>query len=194
MIVRLRQKLILVAVLLIAGCTQYQLVSEGDQIHMGDAFTLTPQRTWSRLDHGRIEQWTVNGPLLEEVIVYKGIEDGEDLLIPNPVGKKPDDFPTFQKTMTALEVRDLLEATFARAQEVDIRTFDMKPWKFADRNGFRFEYRYTTKSGLRKRGFTVGAIHEEKLFMIVFAAAELHYYDQFESELERLMSTIERRA
>jgi hypothetical protein len=195
MITRGRQGLILLVTLLMAGCAQYQLVNVGEQIAMGDAFTINPQRVWSRIDHGRIELWTVDGPLLDQVLVYKGIEDGQNLLIPNPAAaRKVEDFPTFQKAMTPLEVRDLLEATFARAQQVDVKTFDMEPWKFADTDGFRFDYAFTTKSGLRKRGFTVGAIHNERLFMIVFSAAELYYFDKYAVELEKLVSSIERKA
>jgi hypothetical protein len=194
MIAHCRQKTVLLVVLLLTGCAQYQLVNAGDSVAMGDAFTMKPQRAWSRIDHGHIELWTVDGPLLEQVVVYKGLKDGQDLLIPNPLGEKAEDFPTFQKEMTALEVRDLLEATFSRAQEVDVQTFEMKPWKFADADGFRFEYTFTTKSGLRKRGFTVGAIHDERLFMIVFSAAEIYYFDKYADELEKLVSSVERRA
>lgn len=194
MITRCRQNLVLLVILLMAGCVQYQLVSAGEQVDMGDAFTLKPQLAWSRIDHGRIELWTVDGPLLEQVLVYKGIEDGQDLLIPNPLREKEKNFPIFQKEMTPLEIRELLEATFARAEEVDMKTFDMKPWKFADTDGFRFEYTFTTKSGLRKRGFTVGAIHKQRLFMIVFSAAELYYFDKYADELEKLVSSIERKA
>ncbi len=194
MITRCRQKMVLLFILLLTGCAQYQLVNAGDSVAVGDTFTIKPQREWSRIDHGHIELWTVDGPLLEQVVVYKGLKDGQDLLIPNPLGEKQEDLPTFQKEMTALEVRDLLEATFARAQQVDVQTFEMKPWKFADVDGFRFEYIFTTKSGLRKRGFTVGAVHDERLFMIVFSAAELYYYEKFADELEKLVSSVERKA
>lgn len=194
MIARCRRNLAWLTVLVLTGCAQYQLVKADARIDIGGAFSVGTQREWSRIDHGRVELWTVDGPLLEQVAIYKGIEDGENLLVSNPLEEKPKDFPTFENTMTPLEVRDLLEATFARAQEVEIQTFDMKPWKFADADGFRFDYKFTTKSGLRKRGFTVGAIHDEKLFMIVFSAAELYYFDKFATELEKVVSSIERKA
>lgn len=194
MITRCRRALLLLLVLLVTGCAQFKLANSGEQIKLGDAFTFTPQREWSRLDLGDIELWTVDGSLLDEMIVYKGVEDGENLLVPNPQVKNPDDFPVFQKTMSALEVRDLLEATFARTLEVDLQSYDMKPWKFGDTSGFRFEYNFTSKVGLRMRGFTVGAVYEEKLYMIVFSAAELHYYKAFEGEFEQIVASIVRQA
>ena len=191
-----KQKLVLLVILLLTGCVQYQLVNAGDSVALGDAFTVKPQREWSRLDLGHVETWTVDGPLLEQVVVYKGLKDGQDLLIPNPLRgeEEKEDIPTFRKEMTVLEVRDLLEATFARVEEVEVQSLQMKPWKFADTDGFRFDYTFTSKSGLRKRGFTVGAIHDERLYMIVFSAAELYYFEEFSDELERLVSSIERKA
>lgn len=184
---------VLAIAVLLAGCVQYQLAGAGDPIAMGDAFVLKPQSAWSRIDHGRVEMWTVDGPLLDQVLVYKGLTDGQDLLPPQPVGEEKKDLPTFQKAMTALEVRDLVEATFARADQVDIETSDMKPWKFADTDGFRFEYSFTNKSGLRKRGFAVGTIYKEKLYLIVYAAAELYYFDKYAGELEKVVSSIQRK-
>jgi len=186
--------LVLAIVLPMTGCMQYQLAGAGDAIAMGDAFVLKPQSAWSRVDHGRVEMWTVDGPILEQVLVYKGLADGQDLLLPQPVGQEKKDLPKFQKAMTALEVRDLVEATFARADQVDIQTSDMKPWKFADADGFRFEYSFTTKSGLRKRGFAVGTVYQEKLYLIVYAAAELYYFDKYAGELEKVVSSVQRKS
>ena len=182
---------VLAGLLLVAGCATYTLVQRGERVSLGGAFDLDPQRAWSRLSTGKIETWTVDGTLLHSVSLYKGIEDGAPIVTPQP-SLTAKDLPRFEKEMTSIEIRELIEATIAKVHNVTIRPLDTRSWSFGGTDGFRFEFRYRSKEGLNMRTSAVGTILEDKLYLIGFTGADLHYYDTYLKDVEAMIASIKK--
>ena len=164
------------AVLLLAGCTSFKLYETGDTLALGDALNLTTNHQWSRLDDGDLTLLTVDGPLLDQVRIFRGIADGNAVA---GFGSKRGDLPTFKKVMTALEVRDLFAATVQKESSVPIETVGLRPAKLGPNDGFTFDYRLTSNDGVRIRGFVIGAIIKGRLYLIDYRAVELYYYNKY---------------
>lgn len=176
-------------VIALAACTQYSLVDGKKPVTMANTFTVAPQIDWSKTETAPLETWTVEGPLLHEVVFVKGVKHGQALQA--AAQGNDDDRPTFDKDMTSLEIRDLVVATLTLTNQHRIDTTDLRPWKFGGANGFRFEFTMVTDSGLQKKGFAAGAVRDEKLYLIFSSAAAIHYFDEYADTIEELVASVE---
>lgn len=175
---------------IVAGCTQFTLVEQSKRVTFDATYSVAPQIAWSEQSQGDVQLWTVDGPLLQELVFISGIADGEPLFPPPPQGKSQE-LPAFGDKMTALEVRDLLVATLSRRNQFSVKTKELRPWKFGDSEGFRFETTLVTGDGLNKQGFAVGMIRNDKLYLITYSAAEVYYHDKYKGTVEQLLSSIQ---
>ena len=62
----------------LAACAQYSLV-EAKKQKIGGTYTVEAQIAWSKYSEGKVEIWTVDGPALEAVRFFKGLDDGDSL-------------------------------------------------------------------------------------------------------------------
>lgn len=175
---------------LLSACVQFTLVEKSKRVTFDDTYSLAPQIAWSKHSEGDVELWTVDGPLLQELIFFTGIANGKPLFPPQPQAKEKE-LPVFSEKMTALEVRDLLVATLSRRNQFSVETKDLRPWQFGNIDGFRFGLSLVTEDGLNKQGFAVGTIRNDKLYLIAFSAAEVHYYGKYKGTVEQLLGSIE---
>jgi len=171
--------------LLVTACVQYSLVKPA-RVLIGDVYYVDAQIAWNKKTEGKAEIWTVDGPLLQELRFIKGIEDG-DALFEGRVGNK---LPPFKSKMTAIEIKELFEASLAQIGLAQLKTLNLRPNDFGKASGFRFEFTYVLKNGLEKQGFALGAVIDEKLHMIIYSGTRLHYYPKHKDEVERLVRSI----
>jgi hypothetical protein len=174
---------------LITACTQFTLVEQSKRVSFDETYSLDPQIAWSKQSQDNVELWTVDGPLLQELIFFSGVKDNEPLF-PTVTSNTQDKLPNFDEKMTALEVRDLLVATLSRRNQFSVETKGLRPWRFGNIDGFRFETSLVTEDGLNKQGFAVGTIRDNKLYLISYSAAEVHYFGKYKDTVERLLSSI----
>ena len=175
---------------LLTACVQFTLVEQSKRVTFDDTYSLAPQIAWSKHAEGDVELWTVDGPLLQELFFFSGIADGKPLF-PATAQSKEKELPAFDEKMTALEVRDLLVATLSRRNQFSVETTNLRPWQFGNVDGFRFELSLVTDDGLIKQGFAVGTIRNDKLYLIAFSAAEVHYYGKYKDTVENLLGSIQ---
>jgi len=135
--------------------------------------------------------WTVHGPLLHYIRFIKEIEDGDPLFEVTKRGGEIEKVPVYKSGMSPLEVAEIFETTRGKSGAQNFKVSELKPQKLGAENGFRFDYSFATKDGLLKEGFAVGFEKGEKLHMIVFEGASLHYYPAYKQQVDRLIDTIE---
>ncbi|MCZ6849398.1 MAG: hypothetical protein O7F75_11185 [Alphaproteobacteria bacterium] len=174
-----------ISALLVTACAQYSLVKPV-KVLIGDAYSVDAQIAWNKKTEGKTEIWTVDGPLLQELRFIKGIEDG-DTLLEGRVGNK---LPTFKSKMTAIEIKELFEASLAQIGLARLKTLNLRPNGFGKASGFRFEFTYVLNNGLEKQGFAIGAVMNDKLYMIIYSGTRLHYYPKHKDDVERLVRSI----
>ena len=131
--------------------------------------TVTPTLDWNRLD-GRIgkrtETWTLDGEQLNNVTFFGGIEPGSPLM-------------DFNRQTLLPEIPELLERTY-RADR-DIGTFSVlsvAPARFLAQDGVEFAYSYVDADNLTRLGLARAVIVQGDLFMMLYEAPRLHYYER----------------
>lgn len=175
---------------LLAGCATYTLVEANAPVTMAEIYTVQPQIRWSKRVQGKFESWTVDGPLIEELSFVNGIGSGDSLVEPDPYASDEVEYPEFRSGMTALEIQDLYEATLSKFQASQIATEGLRPLSFGAQSGFRFDFSFLSQDGLKRSGMAVGFVRDEKLYLIAYTAAALHYYDRYKDTVERLVASI----
>lgn len=168
----------------LAGCAAYSLVPPARQ-QIGGAFSVEPQIAWSKQSMSEFEIWTVDGPLLQTLRLYPGLEDGEALF-----DKDPEELPVFRDDMLAGEVVELIADSLTRNGASNVRSYNLRPASFGDRPGYRVELEFLSERGLAMRGLAAGAVVGDRLYLILYVGAASHYFPKHERDVERLIESV----
>ena len=181
-----------IAVLLItlAACAQYSLVKAKTQ-KIGGAYTVEAQIDWNKHAEGKVEWWTVDGPGLEILRFFKGLDDGDALFVRPRGTAKEIKFPAYRAGMTANEVMEFVVESLGRAGAADLEARGLQPVRFGAVPGFRFELTFATGQGLEMSGLAAGAVIEDALHLILYTGARVHYFPKYRDDVERLLGSIE---
>lgn len=185
----LKRLSVLFFIIFFCGCVSYSLVTKGKNIDVGSVYKVESPITWSSLKESGIETWTVDGPQLQRLVFFKGVEAGKPLI--KMSGDKYKNMPVYKNSMTPLEITELFEATLSRLGLTQIETKDLRPDKFASLEGFRFEFSYLTENGLKYDGFVIGAQQGSRLLAIMYIGTELYHYGKYLEDVEKIVSSVE---
>lgn len=186
----------LAAVLALSACQPYTLAQTGKPVLVADSLTVTPSIDWSRFAIGNAEIWTVDGPLLENLTFFTNVDKGDPLaptsfwLKLGAPQRKEGKMPTFDPTMSALEIADLVRETYTRNGQLNFTYTGLSPQPFGGNKGFRFEFTFTTVEGLNKQGMAAGALVNEKLHIAIYSGAREHYFEKYKSAVDTLLNSL----
>ena len=196
--IRNRKNILPAIIFLLNACVSYELV-EPVKRDIGSLYSVEPQIAWSRAAHGKIEIWTVDGPALEAIHFFNGIGDGETLF--TAYGQQKEKLPLFKKDMTANEVMEfIVDSIMAQGppslverhlKGTGAQTMHLRPFKFGDHPGYRFELSFLSQEGLEYEGFVVGTIKDDKLYLICYTGTRLYYYPKYKEYVEKLIASID---
>ena len=181
------------------GSDYYSLVRVRS-VHVGDgAMAVTAPRPWNRTrrlflfeDIRQVEDWTLNGPLLDGMTFVTGLKSGRYLIRQRRTEDRQ--VPKFRSDMTAPEITAMLESLYrVRGGSVDFRTLSLQPRRFLGTNGFQFDFEHLDSDELWRKGRAVGAVIDGKLYMILFDAARSHYYANAIGDFEAIVASARRR-
>lgn len=172
---------------LLSGCvaTGYTLI-EPRRTAIGNLYTVEPQIAWSSLKRGKVELWTVDGPALEAIRFVSALSDGDGLF--EEKGKEKG--PTFKREMTATEIMEFIVDSVAGSGAEKVEATGLRPQKFGNVEGLRFEMRFVTRRGLEGEGLVVGAVVQEKLYLVMYSGARAHYYPKYKDQVDRIIESI----
>lgn len=182
------------AIALLAGCAPITLIKPERQT-VGGVISVEPGIAWNKLTthnyQGKIEVWTLDGPVLNTLLFFTGVPDGEPLFTERTASPQQQEKPpVFREKMNPVEVQELLEATAARFFQTTIAEgHDLKPVPVANGQGFRFETRLVGRDEVERDGVFVGTIRNQKLYGAWFQGAKLHYYARYLSEYDHLVAS-----
>jgi hypothetical protein len=174
---------------LLGGCAQWTLVTP-KRVSVGDLYSVQPDTNWNRLVIGHTEIWTFDGPLLQEVRFLKGLDEGDKFLPITAFSKKYEKMPSYKEGMTPIEVAEFIVASLSHSGMAKVETENLRPAKVGGKSGFRFDLTFALEKGLKKKGFAYGFLHDKKLHLIVYTAAQLHFYDRDSEKAENLVRSI----
>lgn len=185
-----RAVLLLAALASLSGCTGIGGYGYGDyyslvrvrETGVGDgSMTVTPPRPWNRQrrlffdDVKWVEDWTLNGPLLDDLTFVSGLPDNKYLI--RTESHESQQIPRFHSDMTAPEIQALLESAYrVRGGAVEFRTLSLTPRQFMGHPGFQLDYEHLDTDELWRKGRAVGAVIGGRLYLVMLDAARSHYF------------------
>lgn len=156
--------------------------------------SVVPPRPWNRhraslfADVAAVEDWTLNGPLLDEITFITGLRSGHFMVRQRRTTDQQ--VPKFRADMTPPEIAAMLESLYrVRGGAVDFRTLSLQPRMFLGTNGFQFDYEHLDSDELWRKGRVVGAVVNGELYLIMFDAARSHYYEGALPDYEAIVAS-----
>ena len=168
--------------LVICGCvTGYRLVEPGRVRVVGGALAVRPNTAWNKEPRGPDtipgeERWTENGPLLDSITFIAALPDGA--AIARQRSRDDRQVPKFYINMSPEDLVTMLESYYRIRLEAQVfKTTGVRPTTFLGGQAIQVDYEYTAADQLRRRGRSVIAVKNEKLYLIALDGAALHYFD-----------------
>jgi hypothetical protein len=180
------------------GFSSYGLV-RAQRVNVGDGqMAVVAPRPYNRhrrvlfSDVSDVEDWTLNGPILDGISFVSGMKNNKELIRQHRTANQQ--VPRFRSDMTAPEIAAMLESLYrVKGGAVDLKTLSLQPRQFLGANGFQWDYEHLGQDELWRRGRAVGAVIDGKLYMILFDAARSHYYAAGLPDFEAIVASAQRR-
>ena len=177
-----------------SGFSDYAMVPI-KRVSVGDhSLSVAAPRPWNRHrstlfeDIREVEDWTLNGPILDGMSFVTGLKNGRTLVRQ----RKSDDqqVPRFRSDMTAPEIAAMLESLYrVRGGTVEFKTLSLQPRPFLGANGFELDYEHLDSDELWRKGRVVGTTINGRLYMILIDAARSHYYNDTLPDFEAIVAS-----
>jgi hypothetical protein len=197
-----RLAIIVAAFATLSGCTGIGGYGYGDyyslvrtrETRVGDGSMLvTPPRPWNRQrrlffdDVKWVEDWTLNGALLDDMTFVSALPDNKYLI--RTESHDSQQIPRFHSDMTAPEIQAMLESAYrVRGGAVQFRTLSLKPRQFMGYPGFQLDYEHLDTDELWRKGRVVGAVIGGRLYLVMLDAARSHYFADELPDFEAIVS------
>ena len=181
----------------LSGCvsTQFTLVEvgsvqvEGMSVSTQDAgWNKAPQIMTGYLRDDS-ELWTRDGILLDRLFIIPSVDNGGALF---ESSSKELVFPTFKGDMLPNEIIELVEASFAKLLGNDtlVESSGLRPYRLDDQRAVMFELTTTSSEQPRRKGRSLAFVKDQSLYLVVFLATDIHYFEKHWAEAEALMQSV----
>ena len=165
------------------------------RVSVGDGrLSVVPPRPWNGhraqifSDVPAVEDWTLNGPLLDGITFISGLRSGHYMVRQRRTADQQ--VPKFRADMTPPEIAAMLESLYrVRGGTVDFRTLSIQPRPFLGRNGFQFDFEHLDDDELWRKGRAVGTVVGDRLYLILYDAARSHYYEAALPDFEAITAS-----
>jgi hypothetical protein len=178
------------------GIGDYNLVRI-HRVEVGDGgMTVVAPRPWNERrrsilfdDVRDVEDWTLNGPILDGISFVSGMKSGRYLIRQRKSADQQ--VPKFRADMTPPEIAAMLESLYrVRGGAVEFRTLSLQPRPFLGAaNGFQLDYEHLDSDELWRKGRVVGAVIGDRLYLVMFDAARSHYYNAALPDFEAIVGS-----
>jgi hypothetical protein len=180
------------------GFSDYSAVNV-HRVEVGNGkMSVVPPRPWNRHrallfeDIPAVEDWTLNGPLLDGITFITGLKSGHYMIRQRRTADQQ--VPKFRAEMTPPEIAAMLESLYrVRGGAVDFRTLSLQPRQFLGANGFQLDYEHLDDDELWRKGRAVGAVINDQLYLILYDAARSHYYEAALPDYEAIVASAQLR-
>jgi len=180
------------------GISSYSTVRV-QRVNVGDrTMSVVAPRPWNRSraivfeDIRQVEDWTLNGPLLDGISFVTGLQNNKSLIRQRRTASQQ--VPLFRSNMTPPEIAAMIESLYrVRGGAIDFRTLSLQPRPFLNTNGFQLDYEHLDGDELWRRGRVVGTVVNGRLYLVLLDAAKSHYWDVTLPDFEALVASAQLR-
>ena len=177
-------------VLMLAACVSTgQLVPARSGIPVFD-LQLDSQLDWSRTKLPREEIWTIDGVFLNRFLVYSGVKPGEHVFLAGHERSRRPDGPWFRPGMRPDEIRDVILDALRGSGWSNVSASNLRPARFGDVDGLRFEAAMTLSNGLLYKGMFGAVERKGKLVHFLWIAPAEYYYDRDAAAVEKMFESM----
>jgi len=180
-----------------AACvsTQYTLVEVG-AVPVSSLQVTTNDALWNRAPqaatpflHSGSEMWTREGPLLDRLLILGGIGNGQALLKSNSEDLV---FPFFRSTMLPNEILELTEDSLAKLLGSNslVSASGLRPTQLEGQRAVMFDLEITASDDPARAGRALAFVSGEELYVILYLATQLHYFDKHWAAAEGVMKSV----
>ena len=170
----------------LSACGSYDLV-EPSRHNIAEHYSVTTPIEWNRSVTSQGQSWTANGPYLDLVSFFAGLQDGDTLLPSSDTAAAP---PRFKRGMSEEDIMGMVVDSLIHEGFRMVKGGNLRPASFGSLRGFRFDIVYRSKDGLAYAGNVIGAKDGGELHMIIYTAAREHYYLTYRRHVERVFNSV----
>lgn len=176
---------LLVLVVLLASCavTQWTRIDETNRAYKGEHFSISLPDGWLRLGGEDRLLLSKDGPDLQRIFVeYRPHENAFEQL-------EKDSSPM----MLPSELAELTVAELKQSQEGGLPSLEIlrnEPLDIAGHLGFGLHLAYRTDSGLRVEMLVRGFVDQQGLYLVIYRAPTLHFFDRDRPAFEALTASL----
>lgn len=165
-------------------------------VEVGDgSVVVTPTREWNRVsstwsidDIRAVEDWTLNGSSLDSLSFVTGLKGGRYIIRQSK--RAAQQVPKFRSDMTAPEVTAMLESFYrVKAGTIDFKTIGLSPRQFMGYPGFQFDFDHLDTDEVWRRGRSVGAVIDGRLYLVLLDGARSHYFNAALPDFEEVANS-----
>ena len=166
-------------------------------IKVGDgSMSVTPAHEWNRQlrrlwddDYVRwVEDWTLNGPYLDDLTFVTGLPDNKYII--HTERHESQQVPRFHSDMTAPDIQALLESAYrVKGGAVEFKTLSLQPRQLMGYPGFQLDYEHLDGDEVWRKGRAVGAVIGGRLYLVMLDAARSHYFPAEIGEFEQIVES-----
>ncbi len=192
MIVRmLRTFALITLVLTLTACAAGggRLVRPGPN-QAGGRLVIDSGMEWTRMSAPRYQLWTMDGELLNRLYLVHRVREREFIFLGQRQTKRRPDGAFYHRGLRADELRDLILDGLRASGTANVEATDLRPARFGNRDGLRFEFSLANQEGLRYRGMAAAFEHEKGLSLAIFLAPAEHYYPRDAEKVSKMLDTL----
>jgi hypothetical protein len=192
MIVRILRTLALAALLpALAACAGGggRLVKPGPN-PAGGRLMIDSEMEWTRMSASRYQLWTMDGELLNRLYLIPRVREREFIFLGQRQTRRRPDGAFYHRGLRADELRDLILDGLRASGTADVEATNLRPARFGNRDGLRFEFSLANPEGLRYRGMAAAFEHEKGLALAIFLAPGEHYYPRDAEKVSKMLETL----
>lgn len=169
----------------LSACNQYALVKP-EPIDIS-GMTIIPSMQWnsaaSLAKVGGKPTWTSDGPLLNSIVFFPAIEDGDTLFKSN----KKEQYPTYSSDMLPNEIVEVVESSIVKIYDATINdTGNLRPLLIDNNPGFQYDFSFNTADNITRKAYIAGTTKSEKLYLMFYQATAIHYFEQYIDEVKTM--------
>ena len=192
---RLARYVMILSLASLTGCvTGYTLVQPGVQSF--GAMRVTADENWNKAPAGftpsarkTSRTWTQDGLLLDRLTIIPSVADGESILSSR---NKSAALPVFRADMLPNEIEELVESSIVKLYgegQSAVSTSNLRPQGFGEYGGFMFDIEAAITESPDYRGSVGAFIVDDKLYMVIFLAADPHYFDKHAARADAIIKS-----
>lgn len=192
----LRQLKFIVCVFLVgllSACSVYTLVEPTKPVKLR-GMTLTVDINWTQFPEYAMSSdvaslWSIDGVLLNQLHIFGEVSEGDSLY---KISSEEVNMPVFKADMLPNEIAELVSASLKNIYggAISVDTDQLRPQKFGQQSGFSFNVNFFNGDGLNITGKAFASKYEDKLYMILYLAPDIHYYDRNIDSVESIVSKL----